>query len=125
MGLEDLAGKTVLVDFWATWCPPCVLEVPELNAVSAALEGSDAQVLAISIDADPAERLRAWASEHGVLYPVALGDITLAQRFGALEFPTHLILGPDGRVRETLSPGYHDRDELLALVDRHIERSSR
>ena len=56
--LASLHGQTVLLDFWATWCPPCLLEIPELNAVSQELAGSGVRVLAISVDGLTLEALR-------------------------------------------------------------------
>ncbi len=117
--LADLRGKTVLVDFWATWCPPCVLEIPELNAVWERHRGTDVEILAVSIDSDPAAEIAAWVKEKGVLYPVALADLELATAYDALEFPYHLIIGPEGTVLERLQPGYHDRDELEEALARN------
>lgn len=120
--LESLRGQTVLVDFWATWCPPCLLEIPELNAVSEELEGSGARVLAISVDGLTLEALAEWVGEKGVKYPVALGDTELATAFGADAFPFHVVIGPDGRVRERLASGFHDRADLRAALARHAAK---
>ena len=122
VSLESLRGQTVLVDFWATWCPPCLLEIPELNAVSEELAGSGARVLAISVDGLALEALAEWVGEKGVKYPVALGDTQLATAFGADAFPFHVVLGPDGRVRERLASGFHDRADLRAALARHAAK---
>lgn len=119
IGLPDLAGKYVLLDFWATWCAPCVVEIPELNALWNERRSEHFDVLALSIDADPPERIEAWTREKGVLYPVAMLPVEASQAWGALQFPYHLLLGPDGRIVERLEPGFHDREELRALLDRH------
>ena len=122
VSLDSLRGETVLVDFWATWCPPCLLEIPELNAVSAELAGSGARVLAISVDGLTLEALAEWVGEKGVKYPVALADTDLATAYGADAFPFHVVLGPDGRVRERLESGFHDRSQLRAALARHAAR---
>lgn len=117
--LASQAGKLLLLDFWATWCPPCVREVPELNAMHARYADDGVSVLAVAIDPTEHDRVGPWAREHGVQYPIALGTLELAQEYGAFQFPYHLLIGPDGRIVERLMPGYHDRDELRALIERH------
>jgi peroxiredoxin len=95
--LSDLRGKTVVIDFWATWCPPCEFQVPELNAFYEAHKGdTDVAVLGISVDIDGAEAVRSWIDEMQVKYPVLLDGEELARRYGALGFPTLYIVAPDG-----------------------------
>jgi thiol-disulfide isomerase/thioredoxin len=121
ISLEDLQGKIVLIDFWATWCPPCVREIPELNAFYSAHRAKGVEIVAISVDMEEREFLEDWTVEKGVLYPVAIGDVDLALTYGAEQFPYHLLVGPDGRILERLNPGYHDREELRELLARHEE----
>jgi cytochrome c biogenesis protein CcmG/thiol:disulfide interchange protein DsbE len=122
VSLDALHGQPVLLDFWATWCEPCLLEIPELNALQKELHASGVRILAISIDTLPPEELARWVTEHGIQYPVALASVDLASAYGADAFPFHVLLGPDGTVRERLESGFHDRAELRALIARHASR---
>jgi peroxiredoxin len=121
VSLQDLQGKTVLLDFWATWCPPCVLEIPELNAFYETYRAQGVEVLAIAVDVEEAEELASWASEKGIQYPVAIGTLDVARLYGAEMFPMHVLVAPDGTILERLTPGYHDRDELAELLARHAQ----
>lgn len=97
--LAELRGKTVIIDFWATWCPPCEFQVPELNAFyDAHREDPSVAVIGISVDTDGPEVVSAWVEEKDVRYRIVLGDEDLARRYGALGFPTLVIISPDGTV---------------------------
>jgi len=96
---DDLAGKTVVLDFWATWCPPCEFQVPELNRFWQDHQADgDVVVLGISVDTESPDVVRAWTTEKAVDYPILVGGEELARRFGALGFPTLYVLAPDGTI---------------------------
>jgi peroxiredoxin len=112
VSLSDLRGKTVIIDFWATWCPPCEFQVPELNAFYDAHAASgNVAVLGISVDSEGPDVVAAWAREKGIRYQVLLGDEDLARRFGALGFPTLVIVAPDGSI-DTRHVGLIERSQL-------------
>ena len=96
-----------------------MLEIPELNAFHERYRGDGVAVLGVSIDDEEREELAEWAEEHGIRYPVVLGNTEIARRYGAMQFPFHVLVGPDGKVLERLTPGFHDREEFEALLRRH------
>jgi len=97
--LSDLRGKTVVIDFWATWCPPCEFQVPPLNALyEAHRDDESVAILGISVDTVGEEEVAAWVGEKQVQYPILIGDEGLARRFGAMGFPTLVVVAPDGRI---------------------------
>ncbi len=99
--LADLAGRLVLLDFWATWCTPCIAEIPELRALVA--EHGD-RVALVSVNADAVteaegpDGVRAFMAEHGVDYPVLYDDPdrSLAARFGVRGYPAKFLIDPEG-----------------------------
>ena len=122
--LADFRGKTVILDFWATWCPPCIFQVPELNKFWAAhKDAGDVMVIGVAVDVEGAEIVSPWAEEQGIAYPIAIGSEELARDFGAVGFPTLVIVKPDGRI-DSLHVGLIESDELEALVAAVQEASS-
>ncbi len=101
VSLSDFKGQTVVIDFWATWCPPCVFQVPILNEIQQTYRDRSVVVLGISVDTEGREVVQAFAAEHGVEYRILLGDEALAREYGAPGFPTLVIVHPDG----SLDPG--------------------
>ena len=114
MRLADFAGRTLVVDFWATWCLPCKQQIPVLNAFAAAA-GPDVAVIGIAVDADGREVVAPFAAEHAIAYPVLLGDESLAFDYGAPGFPALAVVDPHGRI-DSLHLGVIDRGALEAAV---------
>lgn len=94
--LAELRGKTVVLNFWATWCGPCRMEVPGLTAF--AESNPDIPVLGIAVDGTP-EALRAAAKELGIGYPVLLSDAATRAAYGVNTLPTTIIVSPEGTVK--------------------------
>ena len=116
--LSELRGKTVIIDFWATWCPPCEFQVPELNAFYEVHGPSgEVEVLGVSVDTEGPDVVGAWTEEKGVAYPILLGDEDLAKRFGAMGFPTLVIVAPDGTI-ESRHVGLIEQAQLEEALGR-------
>jgi peroxiredoxin len=113
--LSELRGRTVLIDFWATWCEPCVDQVPGLNALWREQGQRGLAVLGIAVDVEGASVVGPWVEEYGVEYPILLGDEGLAFDFGVLGFPALVVITPEGELGP-VHMGVASREELLALV---------
>ncbi len=114
--LSDFRGKTVIIDFWATWCPPCIFQVPELNKLAAAhRETGDVVVIGVSVDVEGPAVVAPWVEEHGVEYTIVFGDEELAAEFGVFGFPTLVVVGPEGEL-DSRHVGLIEYDTLEDLV---------
>ena len=114
---DALAGRPQIVNFWATWCAPCVEELPAMNAAWAALEGEGVGMLAINAG-EARETVEAFLDRVPVDFPVALGDAarTLPD-WSVRVLPTTLVLDASGRVvYEALGPRDWDDEALLDRV---------
>lgn len=95
--LESFRGRPVLVNFWATWCPPCRMELPELQATWSAHQGC-LDVVGVAESSGGADDLRAFVREHGIGYPILLDDGSAGRAYGAATIPRSVLIGADGRI---------------------------
>jgi thiol-disulfide isomerase/thioredoxin len=99
ISLEALAGRVVLIDFWATWCAPCVEELPELQALVDRLEGEPVTLVALSVD-DTEEPVRPFLEARGFTFDVAwIAASGVKQEWMVRGIPSLFVVGPDGIVR--------------------------
>ena len=121
--LADFSGQVVLVNFWATWCIPCVQEMAALDRLQSAVGGQGATVLAISQDRDGVEAVRPF---YDKLRLTSLGIYldpkgTVARAFGVTGLPITLVIDRQGREVGRLSgPAAWDSPEAVALVRHYI-----
>ena len=97
VSLADFRGKVVVLDFWATWCPPCKREIPDFVDLQKAYGSRGVQIVGIALD-EP-EKVQAFARQNGMNYPVLLGSDEIALRYGGIEgIPTTFIIDKSGKI---------------------------
>lgn len=95
--LEDYRGKWVLVNLWATWCPPCLSEIPELSSLHNAHKDSDLVVISIAMDSGSSRKVANFVEAHGISYPVVMGNRKIAAQIGELDvLPSSFLYSPTG-----------------------------
>jgi thiol-disulfide isomerase/thioredoxin len=96
--LQDYRGKWVLVNFWATWCPPCLEEIPDLMALHEAHKKSDLVVIGVALDSTK-ESVVEFVAKKKIGYPIVFGDYDLAEQVGEVEaLPTSYLYDPTGKL---------------------------
>jgi cytochrome c biogenesis protein CcmG/thiol:disulfide interchange protein DsbE len=97
--LSAYRGRVVLVNFWATWCAPCRVEVPWLTEFDARYQAQGLTILGISVDDGGRERVASFVRERHVGYPIMLKDTGVDLRYGGVRFlPQTFFIGRDGRI---------------------------
>lgn len=126
--LSDLRGKVVVLNFWATWCPPCRHEIPWFVDLQKKYGSQGLQIVGISMDSGSPAEVERFAKRMGINYPLAMGDSALAARYGGVSaLPSTFYIGRDGTVVRFV-PGLVAKEEIERIVTAalaHPGRSSR
>lgn len=118
MRLADLRGKVVVLNFWASWCPPCVEEMPSLIALHQRIADRGGMVLGVSLDDDQAAYER-FLTEHAVVFPTYLdAGKAIPGTYGTAIFPETFVIGRNGRIdRKVVGPQDWTSPEMLSVLD--------
>lgn len=99
LDLASKKGKVVFLNVWATWCNPCVSEIPHLNALQKEYGGRGFEIVGVSVDDTGTEGVVAFTKEHAIAYPVAIDpDGQIAELLGTTVLPTSVLIGRDGKI---------------------------
>ncbi|MDR3763246.1 MAG: TlpA disulfide reductase family protein [Acidobacteriota bacterium] len=114
VALKQLRGKVVIVNFWATWCPPCKEEIPWFMDLQNKYAGQNVQILGVSMDdANDHDEVVKYAGKIGINYPVLFGNEGLAQQYGGVEMlPTTYFISRNGVVVTRVLGQPRKREEL-------------
>ena len=121
--LDSLRGEVVLVNFWATWCPPCRVEMPGFERVYRDRRDDGFTIVAISTDRGGVDAVRDFLETRDLTFPVAMADAGMVRDFGDLRaLPTSFLIDRQGRVRHEVS-GIFAEPALRRAVDRLLAES--
>jgi cytochrome c biogenesis protein CcmG, thiol:disulfide interchange protein DsbE len=127
--LSDLRGKIVVLNFWGSWCPPCIEETPALNHLQQYIVSRNALVLGVAADQDQAAYEK-FLRDHGVIFQTYRDPATrdnrspIAESYGTTMVPETYIIGRDGKIqRKIIGMQEWDSPEMLAYFDSILGKS--
>jgi thiol-disulfide isomerase/thioredoxin len=128
--LSDYQGKVVLINFWATWCPPCRAEMPDLVRLQREYRKEGLQIIGITYPPERRARARRFARGLKVNYPIILGTREIKARFSSDEtLPLTIVINRDGKVSEIISgillrEEFDEKIKPLLMKDKEGEMSN-
>ncbi|CAB1129153.1 Thiol-disulfide isomerase or thioredoxin [Candidatus Hydrogenisulfobacillus filiaventi] len=115
VSLASLRGQPVWLNFWATWCPPCRAEIPDLEQVARRYQGRF-RLIGINLEENPAT-VRSFMAAHGMNYPVLLDSTgEVAANYGVTAIPTSVFISPQGRILAVRVGGFFSTAQMQPYI---------
>jgi peroxiredoxin len=119
--LSDLRGKVVFINFWATWCPPCIQELPSMEALKQRLSTASFQMLTI-LYSDRPELGQSMVNKSGYSFPVLIDtDAAVGRQYGLTGVPETFIIDPQGILREKfIGPFDWESQDAMIMLEKYL-----
>jgi len=119
VSLSGLKGSVVLLEFWATWCPPCRTSIPGLERLHREYGDKGLKILAISVDEGGIDKVRKFVADYKITYPVLKGTDDVSSRYQVRMIPALFLVDKQGIIRKQYLMGGNDdelENEIKALL---------
>jgi cytochrome c biogenesis protein CcmG/thiol:disulfide interchange protein DsbE len=120
--LSDYRGKVVIVDFWATWCPPCRKGIPDLIDIKKQY-GDAVAIIGISVDTDSKGEVVPFIQRMGINYPIVYSTPEVVQAYGGIDgIPTSFVVDKSGKIVD-MHVGLVPKEDFTAVIDKLLNKS--
>jgi len=121
---RSLAGSVALIDFWATWCEPCLQEIPQWNALHDRYRRQGLEVLGIAVQSGTDVELRVSVEKLDIKYPIVVGDEDVVKGFGGIRgFPATFLVDRNGRIYKKYLGKYLSKHARIERDIQHLLRA--
>ena len=119
MGIDQLRGKVVILDFWSTTCPPCLRQIAELEALQKQMTHENVSIIGVTAGGEDLELLRNFAKDRNIRYPLVLDEGGVSDAYKVRSLPTLYIIDKQGNVAAS-HRGFWPRESLATAVRNHL-----
>jgi thiol-disulfide isomerase/thioredoxin len=120
VNFSQFKGKVVVLDFWATWCPPCRAEIPGYVKLQEKYKDKGLVIIGVSVDQDGPAVVKKFTNDFHMNYSVVLADDAVVQAFGGIDaIPTTFIIDRDGKIRDK-KVGEMETDEYEKVIQKYL-----
>jgi len=119
--LSDFKDKVIILDFWATWCPPCRQEIPHFIELYNEYKDEGLEVIGVALDSNAEKTVRPFSEKEGINYTILVGNREVTELYGGImSIPTTFIIDREGRIKKRYV-GYRDKkvfeDDIKELLE--------
>ena len=124
MKSAELKGQVVVLDFWATWCGPCLAELAAFNRLHEKYAGRGVKVVGIAVQSGWAQDVKHYLEKYKLKYPILIGDDDILEKYSVVGFPTTYILNKEFKVHRKFTGELLDRNRLEREIESLLTESS-
>ncbi len=119
--LSDFKGKVVILNFWATWCPPCRREIPDFVYLYEKYKDEGLVIIGVNLDRGDSRAVKQFSENYKIDYPIVLGNVNVTQDYGGIRgIPTTFVIDRNGDIKEKYV-GYRPRATFEKAIKELLE----